>query len=132
MQRFSSKIIGFKGAIGAGKTTLIKSLLKHMGSDDRVHSPSFSLVNEYSTSLGAVYHFDLYRIEDASEIWDIGFEDYLTSGAWLFIEWPEIIIEALPLDFNCIDISFETAMSRSLKLTMNNKVLTENSAMTDI
>ena len=129
---FSSKVVVFKGAVGAGKTTLIKSLLKEMGSDDIVHSPSFSIVNEYATPSGKVYHFDLYRVEDPSELWDIGFEDYLTSGAWLFIEWPEIIIEVLPSNFNCIAISFEAEMSRSLKLTMKNKVLTENSAMTDI
>jgi tRNA threonylcarbamoyladenosine biosynthesis protein TsaE len=117
--------------MGSGKTTLIKSLLKTMGSDDQAHSPSFSLVNEYVTKHGIVYHFDLYRLEDPTEVWDIGFEDYLSSNNWLFIEWPELILDIIPSDFIKIDITIATESSRSLKLTVNKELLTENLAMTD-
>lgn len=129
LESFDSKIILFTGQMGSGKTTLIKALLEVMGSTDEAHSPSFSLVNDYHTDKGVVHHFDLFRIEDPEEIWDFGFEDYLSSDNWLFIEWPEQIIDVLPSNSNRIDIKFETETSRSLKLTIIKEVLTEKLAM---
>jgi tRNA threonylcarbamoyladenosine biosynthesis protein TsaE len=86
---FTFKTILFEAEMGSGKTTLIKALGKHLGVKDITGSPTFSLVNEYEGKKDKVYHFDLYRIEDEEELYDIGFEDYLTDNAYIFIEWPE-------------------------------------------
>lgn len=91
LQQSRSKIILFYGEMGAGKTTLIKSILKSLGAEDTGSSPTFSLVNVYETENGTINHFDFYRIKDESEAWDLGFEEYLEADAWNFIEWPEKI-----------------------------------------
>lgn len=91
--------IAFSGEMGAGKTTLIQSVCKVLGVESIVNSPTFSLINEYFTDKGeSIYHFDLYRIEDVSEMYDMGYEDYFFSDSWCFIEWPEKAIELLPED----------------------------------
>ena len=93
-----NKILLFYGAMGVGKTTLIKELCKELGINEVTSSPTFSLVNEYHTNHGdIVYHFDFYRIEDEEEAYDIGIEDYFYSDAWCLIEWPENIQNLLPL-----------------------------------
>lgn len=81
--------------MGAGKTTLIKSLCKNLGVKDVVSSPTFSLVNEYQGDNIAVLHFDLYRVEQALELHEIGMEDYLDRDAIKLIEWPELAIPLL-------------------------------------
>ncbi|MGI0107268.1 tRNA (adenosine(37)-N6)-threonylcarbamoyltransferase complex ATPase subunit type 1 TsaE [Salinimicrobium sp. WS361] len=91
LERSGSKTLLFYGEMGAGKTTLIKALLKALGAVDIGSSPTFSLVNVYETENGTVNHFDFYRINDESEAWDMGFEEYLESGNWNFIEWPQKI-----------------------------------------
>jgi|SRR5690606_30424498 len=88
---FHHKIILFEGEMGAGKTTLIKEIISAMGSKDETSSPTFSIVNEYETSIGKVYHFDLYRIKSEEEAMDFGIEEYLDSGDYCFIEWPDKI-----------------------------------------
>jgi tRNA threonylcarbamoyladenosine biosynthesis protein TsaE len=91
------RIFAFYGAMGAGKTTFIKALCQELGSADYVTSPSFALINEYSTNDGSViYHFDFYRIKKLEEAFDLGYEDYLYSGNYCFIEWPEMIESLLP------------------------------------
>ena len=86
------RVFAFYGAMGAGKTTFIKAICKELGSADYVTSPTFALINEYSTSDGSViYHFDFYRIKKLEEAFDLGFEDYIYSGNYCFIEWPEMI-----------------------------------------
>ena len=91
--------IAFSGEMGAGKTTIIQSICKVLGVEGIVSSPTFALINEYFTKEGeSVYHFDLYRIEDISELYDMGYEDYFYSKAWCFIEWPEKAMELLPED----------------------------------
>ncbi len=85
------KIILFEGEMGAGKTTLIKEMIQQMGSDDETSSPTFSIVNEYETISGKVFHFDLYRIKSEEEAMDFGIEEYLDSGNYCFIEWPDKI-----------------------------------------
>jgi tRNA threonylcarbamoyladenosine biosynthesis protein TsaE len=96
----SSKILCFHGQMGAGKTTLIKAIVKELGGSGIANSPTFGIVNEYHDSSGGLlgYHFDLYRLEDENEAWDIGLEEYLTSGAWIFMEWPELVAPLLPED----------------------------------
>ena len=116
LENLKSKIILFYGEMGAGKTTLIKSLIKNLGSNDDVSSPTFSIVNEYEIENDTIYHFDLYRIKDIEEAYNFGIEDYLDSGHWIFIEWPEKIETLLPTDFNTIKIDLETETNRKLIL----------------
>ncbi|MFZ1558817.1 MAG: tRNA (adenosine(37)-N6)-threonylcarbamoyltransferase complex ATPase subunit type 1 TsaE [Saprospiraceae bacterium] len=84
-------IFTFSGNLGAGKTTLIREMCHHLGYKGDVTSPTFSLVNEYSTGSEVIYHMDLYRLKNMEEAYDIGIEEYLFSGEYCFIEWPEII-----------------------------------------
>ena len=91
------KIILFTGEMGAGKTTLIKAICHNLGVKDVVSSPTFSIVNEYSTVEGqTIYHFDFYRIKDIKEVFDIGYEDYFYSTAYCFVEWPEKATSIIP------------------------------------
>lgn len=91
------RIFAFYGAMGSGKTTFIKALCRSLGSRDNITSPTFALINEYSTDDGAViYHFDFYRIKKLEEAYDLGYEDYIYSGNYCFIEWPEMIDSLLP------------------------------------
>ncbi|MDR6301030.1 tRNA (adenosine(37)-N6)-threonylcarbamoyltransferase complex ATPase subunit type 1 TsaE [Mesonia maritima] len=94
------KTLLFYGEMGSGKTTLIKEIVKQLGSTDKVSSPTFSLINEYQLKKEKIYHFDLYRIENENEVFDIGIEEYLDDTNWLFIEWPEKIESLLPKE-NC-------------------------------
>jgi tRNA threonylcarbamoyladenosine biosynthesis protein TsaE len=91
------RVIAFFGEMGAGKTTLIKAICKKLEVVDATSSPSFGLINEYRTRGGtAVYHFDFYRIRTMEEAYDLGYEEYLYSGRYCFIEWPEMIESLLP------------------------------------
>ena len=93
------KVFAFYGKMGVGKTTMIKAICKNLGVTEIVNSPSFSIINEYKTdSSESVYHIDFYRIKNLKEAFDIGYEDYLYSGSYCFIEWPEKIEELLPED----------------------------------
>jgi len=91
------RIFAFYAAMGAGKTTFIKALCRELGSVDNITSPTFALINEYSTDKGSlIYHFDFYRIKKLEEAYDLGYEDYIYSGNYCFIEWPEMIQSLLP------------------------------------
>lgn len=93
----SSKTWVFQGEMGAGKTTLIQAILQELGIEELEGSPTYSLVNEYSTPKGeSVYHFDLYRLNKQQEALDIGIEEMLYNGGLALIEWPEIIEDLLP------------------------------------
>ena len=117
LNNLKSKTILFYGDMGAGKTTFIKSLIKNLGCKDEASSPTFSIVNEYEIENDKIFHFDLYRIKDIEEAYNFGIEDYLDSGHWVLIEWPEKIEPLLTTDFNAITIHLETNNSR--KLTLN-------------
>lgn len=104
-----SRVFLFEGEMGAGKTTFIKALCSALGSVDNFSSPTFSLVNEYSYPNGKIFHFDLYRIKDLNEVLDIGMDEYLDSGQYCFIEWPE----------KMLSIISQPAIRISLKVTDN-------------
>ena len=115
--RDEADIIAFYGAMGAGKTTLIKNLCHRMGVTDEVNSPAFAIVNEYVTEEGdSVYHFDFYRIKKIEEAYDIGFENYFDSGNLCLIEWPELIEDLLPDDTLCVTININDDGTRSLDI----------------
>ncbi|MFP4092444.1 MAG: tRNA (adenosine(37)-N6)-threonylcarbamoyltransferase complex ATPase subunit type 1 TsaE [Cyclobacteriaceae bacterium] len=114
------KVWLFYGAMGAGKTTLIRAICKAMDVEDNVSSPTFALVNEYRTSGGqTLYHFDFYRIEDEEEAWNIGTEDYFYSGRLCLVEWPERIENLLPEEFLRIDIEVSSDHSRRIYLSQH-------------
>ena len=95
------RVFAFDGQMGAGKTTFIKKLCEEMGTADVVNSPTFAIVNVYDVEQpyrGEVYHFDCYRLKDIREAMDFGAEEYLYSGNYCFIEWPEMIAPLLPED----------------------------------
>jgi tRNA threonylcarbamoyladenosine biosynthesis protein TsaE len=102
-----TKIVLFSGEMGAGKTTLIKEFCKYIGVKDEVSSPTFSLVNEYESSLGPVYHFDLYRIRSEEELYDIGYEYYFFSGYLCLVEWPEMASGIIPTEHVMVNIRVE-------------------------
>ncbi|WMI67281.1 tRNA (adenosine(37)-N6)-threonylcarbamoyltransferase complex ATPase subunit type 1 TsaE [Mangrovimonas sp. YM274] len=127
LEEVHSKTILFYGEMGVGKTTLIKTLVKALGSNDSVSSPTFSIVNEYLLESGCIYHFDFYRIEDEDEALNFGVEDYLYSNEWILMEWPEKISSLLPEDAVIIEIVKDNNGHRTLKLTQNIKLTGQNS-----
>lgn len=88
-------ILLLKGNLGAGKTTFSQFLLRKLGSNDEVSSPTYSIVNEYDSPNGKIFHFDLYRMKNINEVYDIGIEEYLDNSFLCIIEWPEIYEEEL-------------------------------------
>ena len=115
----TSKVLLINGEMGVGKTTLIKSIVKALGSHDDVSSPTFSLVNEYENEKKCIYHFDLYRVKTIEELFDFGIEEYLHTDSWCLIEWPELIKEYLSSDFNEINLTTNADASRSLEIKFN-------------
>ena len=113
-----SKTIAFHAPMGAGKTTLIKAMVKELGSVDEVSSPTYGLVNEYQDANGGHlgYHFDFYRLNDEIEAMDMGFEDYLNSKGWIFMEWPEKIPNLIPDDVQTIQIEILDEQTRRLSI----------------
>ena len=108
------RVFAFYGEMGAGKTTFIKAICEELGVKDVITSPTFAIVNEYTSSDGPIYHFDFYRIKKLEEVYDMGFEDYFYSGALCFIEWPELIEEVLPEDAVKVQIKEEEDGSRAI------------------
>ena len=105
----------FHGAMGAGKTTFIRALCREIGVSEPVTSPSFAIINEYSSPSGPIYHFDLYRLRRPEEALDIGLEDYLLSGRPCLMEWPELIESLLPEDTIHVHITENPDGSRNLR-----------------
>ena len=110
------RIFTFYGEMGAGKTTFISALARHLGVDEgEANSPSFAIVNEYTAADGSViYHFDLYRLDNEAEAYDIGVDDYFDSGSLCLIEWPERLGSLLPDDAVRVDIRVYDDNSRDL------------------
>ena len=117
LQIVNKKILLFYGEMGSGKTTLIKEIIKQLGVDEVVNSPTFSLVNEYSSKKDKrIFHFDFYRIENEIEAYDIGLEEYIDGDNWCLIEWPEKVENLLPLDAVPIHIEINRDDSRNVQL----------------
>jgi len=120
-KQFSSRlapgdIVFLQGDLGAGKTTLVRGILMGLGYQQHVKSPTFTLVEPYHINDIDIYHFDLYRLNDASELDDIGFRDYLNSSSICFIEWPEKAVGYLPKPTYIIQLAIVNNL-RSLTLT---------------
>ena len=116
LESVNSRTILFYGEMGVGKTTLIREIVKELGYLHDVSSPTFSIVNEYEIKDGLVYHFDFFRIKNEEEVYDIGFEDYLDSDQWIFIEWPEKISSLIPDRVNEIHLEKAGKNIRRIKL----------------
>ena len=108
------KIASFKGNLGAGKTTLIKEICKELGSEDIVQSPTFSIINSYSSGKGDIFHIDAYRIESIHEALDIGMEEYFAGENYVFLEWPSKIDSILPDEIVNFEITLD-GQQRSIK-----------------
>ena len=107
----------FEGHMGAGKTTLIRALCKYLDVGSNVHSPTFSLVNEYVAEGNPVYHFDFYRIKDETEALDMGIEEYFDSGAYCFVEWPGKIESLWPATYLYLNLRADENGMRILEVT---------------
>lgn len=103
----NGKVFAFYGKMGAGKTTFVKAICEEMGVEDVITSPTFAIVNEYTSQKtgDTIYHFDFYRIKKLEEVYDMGYEDYFYGGSICFLEWPELIEDLLPED--AVKVSIE-------------------------
>ena len=111
----SCRKIAIDGTLGVGKTTLVKNFCKNLGVIDHVSSPTFPIINEYSTrSNEKIYHFDFYRLNSFQEAIEIGTDLYLDTDSYCFIEWPELILPLLNKD----------VLFLSIKIEKQNRVLT--------
>jgi len=109
------RLFAFSGPMGAGKTTIIKAICGELGAKDVVTSPTFTLVNEYRTFSGeSIYHIDFYRIRKPEEVFDFGLEEYLSSGFYCFMEWPELVEGILPPETLNVQITVDNDEKRIL------------------
>jgi len=110
-------VFAFRGKMGAGKTTFIKTVCETLGVSETVNSPSFAIINEYVSDLTGmtIYHFDFYRINSLQEAINIGAEDYFSSGSLCFIEWPEKVEPLLPYNTIWVDIVEQDDGSREIR-----------------
>ena len=113
------KVTFLYGDLGAGKTTFVKRLVRRLGSVDEASSPTYSLVNEYDITDGKLFHIDLYRLNDEREALEIGIEDYLYSGHYCMIEWPQVIEKLVDRAVE-IKITTNDDESRSVEINLVN------------
>ena len=110
------RIFLFYGQMGAGKTTFINELCQTLGVLDHTSSPTFSIVNEYDSTSGTIYHFDFYRLKNEVEALDMGYEEYFYSGAYCFVEWSEKIPNLIPDNHLKIYINTNEDLSRTIRV----------------
>lgn len=115
LSKRSFNVFCFYGNLGAGKTTLIRAILEHLGADVPAKSPTFSIVDEYELpDKSKAYHLDCYRLESEEEAYDMGLEECFMEDAWVFVEWPDKIASLLPV--NRLEISIENMGSDQREL----------------
>ena len=88
-------ILAYEGDLGAGKTAFTRGLARGLGATEQVTSPTYTIVNEYLSGRLPLFHFDMYRLASADDLWDIGWEDYLERGGICAVEWSENVREAM-------------------------------------
>lgn len=110
-------IVFLNGELGAGKTFFVKSVCSNFGIQN-VSSPSFAIVNEYSGTK-KIFHFDFYRIKREQELFDIGFREYLSDEAIVFIEWADLFPEILPHKHWFVNFEFESETVRKINIKKN-------------
>ena len=110
-------VVAFTGDLGAGKTAFTRGLARGLGIPDRITSPTFTIVNEYEGGRLPLFHFDMYRLGSADELFDIGWEDYLRRGGVCAVEWSENIADALEEDAVRVDIRRGASDQERVKTT---------------
>jgi tRNA threonylcarbamoyladenosine biosynthesis protein TsaE len=113
------RVFAFRGEMGAGKTTLIKALSAELGVEAGTSSPSFAIVNQYAGATGPVYHFDLFRLKALAELEAVGFSEYIDSGNYCFVEWPELARDLLPADTVWVRLQEHAGGERTVQLDMS-------------
>lgn len=113
----NSRVVAMDAPMGAGKTTLVKAICKALGTSSVVNSPTFAIINDYGLPDGkALYHFDLYRLKNINEAFNMGFDEYFYSGNYCFVEWPAIAEDILPDDTKTLRISVEEDGTRVITI----------------
>ncbi len=113
-----SRVVAMDAPMGAGKTTLVKAICKTLGTPSVVNSPTFAIINDYELPDGkAVYHFDLYRLKNIEEAFNMGFDEYFYSGNYCFVEWPAIAEDILPDDTKILKIVVNPDGSRTVTVS---------------
>ena len=108
-------VLAFRGDLGAGKTAFTRGLGRGLGCTERVTSPTYTIVNEYTSGRMPLFHFDMYRLQSSEDLFDIGWEDYLERGGVCAVEWSENVADALD---GAIWITIETTGDDSRKITI--------------
>ena len=111
---FTHSIVAIIGQMGSGKTTLVQAIVSQLGSDEAVSSPTFGLVHEYNIRNGKIVHMDLYRLEQESELEQLGFDDYLSTGNLCLIEWPELAAKHIQGGYHHLSIEWVNDRKRKL------------------
>jgi tRNA threonylcarbamoyladenosine biosynthesis protein TsaE len=117
----SVKIYALTGDVGAGKTTLVKAMCNVLGVTEMVSSPTFSLANNYQTDNLSVLHLDLYRLENEQQWFDAGLHELIDDADYVFIEWPERILNLLDWNYVLVSILHHGADSRQINISMITK-----------
>jgi len=114
--QLNSKVVLLFGELGAGKTTLLKCICEQLGVTDKISSPTFAIVHEYMAKTGPIYHLDCYRIEAVEELENLRVTEYLESGNWVFVEWPEKLISLITENYVSLRVSRNADNTRTLNL----------------
>ena len=108
-------VIAYRGDLGAGKTAFTRGLARGLGCAEQVTSPTYTIVNEYLSGRMPLFHFDMYRLRSADDLWDIGWEDYLDRGGVCAVEWSENVADAME---NAITVTIEKTGEESRRITI--------------
>ena len=119
-------ILAYEGDLGAGKTAFTRGLARGLGAAEQVTSPTYTIVNEYLTGRMPLFHFDMYRLHSADDLWDIGWEDYLERGGVCAVEWSENVAEAME---GAITVCIQKLGEEMRKITITGGVEVENHSL---